>query len=80
MSLAVEEVLEVLQPAGQQVVDADHLVPLGEGALAEVRAEEAGAARDDHSAHERASATRAAGLPTACGRRSGTPSGRPIET
>ena len=35
--------------AGQEVVDADDLVPLGEQAVAEVAAEEAGAAGDDDS-------------------------------
>ena len=51
------------------------LVPLGEAALAEVGAEEAGAAGDDDSLHERAPAVSAAAPRVA-----GTPSGRPIET
>ena len=39
-------------PPGDQVVDADDAVALGEQALAEVRAEEAGAAGDERSGHD----------------------------
>ena len=36
----VADVLDVLQRAGVEVVDADHPMPLGEQVIAEVRAEE----------------------------------------
>ncbi len=72
-ALPVAEMGDVLLPPGEQIVDADHAVTLGEGPLAEVGAEEAGAARDDHPAHDRPPAV------TTAGRTSGTPSGRPIE-
>ncbi len=70
-----EEVLDVVEPAGQQVVHADDPVTLGEQPLAQVRAQETGAAGDDRAAHERAPA-----WDTAWGRVSGIPSGRPMET
>ncbi len=47
----VADVLDVLQRAGLEVVDADHPVPLAEQVLAEVGAEEAGAAGDHAGAH-----------------------------
>ena len=47
---AAREVGDVLALAGDQVVDADDGDPLGEQPLAEVRAEEAGAAGDDRRA------------------------------
>ena len=49
----VADVLDVLQRAGLEVVDADHPVPLAEQVLAEVGAEEAGAAGDHTGAHRR---------------------------
>jgi hypothetical protein len=40
-------VLDVLERAGVEVVDADDTVPLGEQVIAEVGADEAGAAGDE---------------------------------
>ena len=54
---------------GDEVVDADDLVPLGEEALAEVRADEAGAAGDQGS-HEGSSLS-------ACGFAAGHAARRP---
>ena len=70
--VASEQVGDVLDAAGEQVVDADDPVAVGEQPLAEVRAEEAGAAGDERGGHARVSA--AAVLSA------GRPSGRPIET
>ncbi len=63
-ALVADQVVDVLAAAGDQVVDADHAVALGQQPLAQVRAEEAGAAGHHRGGH--------AGLPSACG--------RPIET
>jgi hypothetical protein len=41
------DVLDVLERAGVEVVDADDTVPLGEQVIAEVGADEAGAAGDE---------------------------------
>jgi hypothetical protein len=43
----VRDVLDVLERAGVEVVDADDTVPLGEQVIAEVGADEAGAAGDE---------------------------------
>ena len=59
----VEQVLDVGARAGEEVVEAHDLVPIGEQALAQMRAEEAGAAGDQNAlpGHaRRTSATRAA--------------------
>ena len=45
----VVQVIDVALGAGEEVVDAEHLVALLEQAVAEVRAEEAGAAGDEDS-------------------------------
>src|SRR5207247_5229295 len=47
---AVLDVLDVLQRARVEVVDADHAMALGQEVVAKVRPEEAGAAGDDRSA------------------------------
>jgi hypothetical protein len=73
----VAQVRDVVLAPGQEVVHAEDAVPFGEEALAEVRAQEAGAAGDDRPgapAHERPSAT----LCSSTG--FGRPSARPIET
>jgi hypothetical protein len=44
--LEVAQVLDVLPAAGEEVVEADDVRPLGQEALAEMRADEAGAAGD----------------------------------
>ena len=74
---APQQVGDVLPAPGHQVVDADHLVALGDQPLAEVRAEEAGPAGDHGTAHARTRRGRA-GSPTAA--RAGNAFGRPIET
>jgi hypothetical protein len=47
----VEEVLDVLAGAGEEVVEADDLVAGAEQLLAEVRAEKSGAAGDEDARH-----------------------------
>jgi hypothetical protein len=49
----VAAVLDVLQRAGLEVVEAEHAMSLAEQVLAEVRAEEAGAAGDYAGTHRR---------------------------
>jgi hypothetical protein len=44
----VEQVLDVVAPAGEEIVEADDLVPLGEQTIAQVGADEAGAAGDQY--------------------------------
>ena len=51
-ALVVEEVLDVATGAGEEVVDAKHLVAALEQAVGEMRPEEAGAAGDENSALE----------------------------
>jgi hypothetical protein len=50
-ALVRREILDVVPPAGDQVVDADDLMPVGEHAGAQVVAQEAAAAGDQY-AHE----------------------------
>src|ERR1043165_9608509 len=57
-AVVAEEVRDVRRAAGDEVVDADHFVAAREKELAEVRAEEAGAARDQGTAHQTRSRTR----------------------
>ena len=45
----VEQVLDVVPPAGEEVVQADDVVALGQQPVAEMRADEAGAAGDEDS-------------------------------
>ena len=45
-AVVVEQVQDVVARAGEEVVDAEHVVPVREQPLAEERAEEAGAAGD----------------------------------
>src|SRR6202020_495759 len=49
--LGVADVLDVRQRSGLEVVDADHAVPAGEQLVAEMRAEEPGAAGDQAGGH-----------------------------
>jgi hypothetical protein len=49
--LAVSQVLDVLQRAGVEVVDADDAVALRQEVVAKMRPEEAGPAGNDRSAH-----------------------------
>ena len=53
LKLVVADVLDVLQRAGVEVVDADHPVALAEQVVAHVRAEEARSAADQAGAHRR---------------------------
>ena len=50
-ALGVADVLDVRQRAGLEVVDADHAVPAREQLVAQMRAEEAGAAGDQTGGH-----------------------------
>ena len=51
-ALVAAQVLDVGGRAGDEVIDADDLVPVGQEALAQVRADEARAAGDDCSHDE----------------------------
>ena len=51
LNLSSSDVLDVLQRARVEVVDADHAVAVGEQVIAHVRAEEAGSAADQAGAH-----------------------------
>jgi hypothetical protein len=55
--VAVADVLDVLQRAGVEVVDADHPKAVREEAVAEMRAEEPRASRDQAGAHRGARIT-----------------------
>ena len=59
-----EDGLEVLGPAGGEVVEHDHLVPLAEERLDEVRADEAGAARHQNPHRTLLTAARSALAPS----------------
>ena len=48
----VADVLDVLQGAGVEVVQADHLVAIRQQALAQVRAQKTGTAGDDRALHQ----------------------------
>jgi hypothetical protein len=50
-AVGLQQVLDVVRVAGDEVVEGDHLVALGEQPLAQVRAEEAGSAGDDRPCH-----------------------------
>src|SRR5437588_10824823 len=78
----LHQVGDVVPVAGQQVVDAYHLVPLAQQTLAQVRAEETGAAGDHRAAHAGVSEAVwgvAARLPAGAGAEAGAavPAGAP---
>ena len=62
VNVGSSDVLDVLQRAGVEVVDADHPVALGQQVIAQVRAEEPGSAGDDAGAHRRARIPAAGGV------------------
>ena len=51
-ALVIEQVLDVAAGAGEEIVDADDIGALGQQALAQMRAEEAGAAGDQNALFE----------------------------
>jgi hypothetical protein len=51
--LGIADVLDVLERAGIEVVEADHPVVLGQQVIAQVRAQKSGSPGDDAGAHRR---------------------------
>ena len=61
-----EEMLDVGEVAGAEVVDADHFVAAIEQTVTEMRTEKSGTAGDDYASHERIPDL---GIGISCGRR-----------
>ena len=75
----LSQVLDIRRPPGNEVVDTDHSMALGDKAVAEVGAEKSGSAGDQSGGHEFTSSFRVSAA-RATSSKGGLPEGRPMET